>query len=230
MKKLSIIIPTYNEEQTIINILQRINETKLENIDYEIIVIDDCSNDGTVALLEQNKSLYTKLIKNERNLGKGGAVKVGINNVSGDYVIFQDADLEYDPIDIKKFANVFLKFNADIILGSRFSYDKYTKSHSFYNKIGNWIITFIFNFLNNTTFTDIYCCYLCYRANLIKGEELKTNGFEQQAEILSKIVSRSKNYYEVPVNYNGRTIAEGKKIRFYHIFYVIKEIVLGRFK
>ena len=142
MKKLSIIIPTYNEEQTIINILQRINETKSENIDYEIIVIDDCSNDGTVALLEQNKSLYTKLIKNERNLGKGGAVKVGINNVSGDYVIFQDADLEYDPIDIKKFANVFLKFNADIILGSRFSYDKYTKSHSFYNKIGNWIITF----------------------------------------------------------------------------------------
>ena len=109
MKKLSIIIPTYNEEQTIINILQRINETKSENIDYEIIVIDDCSNDGTVALLEQNKSLYTKLIKNERNLGKGGAVKVGINNVSGDYVIFQDADLEYDPIDIKKFANVFLR-------------------------------------------------------------------------------------------------------------------------
>ncbi len=230
MKKLSIIIPTYNEEQTIINILQRINDTKSNDINYEIIVIDDCSKDGTVALLEQNKSLFTKLIKNEINLGKGGAVKVGISNVSGDYIIFQDADLEYDPIDIKKFVDVFLKFNADIILGSRFSYDKYTKSHSFYNKIGNWVITFIFNFLYNTTFTDIYCCYLCFRTNLIKGEQLKTNGFEQQAEILSKIVSRSKNYYEVPVNYNGRTIAEGKKIRFYHIFYVIKEIILGKFR
>jgi len=229
MKKLSIIIPAYNEDKTILKVLNQVNATKTDKINYEVIIVDDGSTDDTKNILNANSHLYDQLISNEKNIGKGGAVKIGIETATGDYIIFQDADLEYDPEDIIKFINVFIKFDADVILGSRFSYDRYTKSHSFYNKIGNKIITIIFNLLYNTTFMDIYSCYLCFKKNLIKASDLKTNGFEQQAEILSKIISNSKNYYEVPINYNGRSISEGKKIRWYHIFSVIKEIIRGKF-
>ncbi len=230
MKKLSIIIPVYNEEKTILNVLNRIEATKDERILYEIIVVDDASIDATDNILKQNTNLYDHLVSHEKNIGKGGAVKTGLEKSSGDYIIFQDADLEYDPIDIVKFIDIFLKFKTDMIIGSRFSYDRYTKSHSFYNKIGNTIITLVFNMLYNTTFTDIYSCYICFKRDLIKSSELKTAGFDQQAEIIAKIVSSSVNHYEVPINYNGRSILEGKKIRWYHIFSVIREIVLGKIR
>ena len=142
MKKLSLIIPAFNEDKTILKVLNRIDSTKSNKINYEIIVINDASTDGTIDILKANSHLYNRLISNEKNQGKGGAVKIGIENATGDYIIFQDADLEYDPKDIEKFINVFLKFDADAILGSRFAYDRYTKSHNFYNKIGNKIITF----------------------------------------------------------------------------------------
>ena len=164
-----------------------------------------------------------------QNKGKGNAVKSALEKANGKYVVFQDADLEYDPQDFKKFINLINKFSPDLIIGSRFNYADYTRSHHFFNKIGNMCITFIFNLFYQTTFTDVYSCYACFKRELLDHHNLKSNGFEQHAEILCKVVKKGKKFYEVPINYNGRTHEEGKKIKFYHIFSVIYQIVIGRF-
>jgi glycosyltransferase involved in cell wall biosynthesis len=226
---LSIIVAAYNEDKTIVQILEKLRETKLDNISYQVIVVNDCSTDNTKPLLLANDHLYEILINNSSNIGKGGSVKKALERVEGEYVIFQDADLEYDPSDLIKFINLILKFNPDVILGSRFNYDIYSKSHNFINKMGNYFNKFLFNIYFNTTFTDIYTCYFCFKKKLINPKNLKTYGFEQQAEILAKCVKISNSFYEVPVNYSGRTALEGKKIKFYHVFFVIKEIIKNRF-
>lgn len=229
MKKLSIIIPVYNEENTILQILNKIKLCKIENINFEIIVINDGSLDNTLNILEANKSLYDFLINQKINSGKGMAVKKGLEVAKGDYVIFQDADLEYDPKDYISFINVFNELNADVVIGSRFNYKNYSRSHNFFNKLSNGILTFYFNILYNTTFTDIYCCYLAFKRNLLVVENIKTKGFEQHAEILCNLVKAAEKLYEVPVDYDGRSKKEGKKIRFYHIFKIIFVIIKKRF-
>ena len=176
--KLSILVPVFNEEKTIISVLKRIHETKISDTDYEIIVINDGSTDNTKTLLENNNDLYTSLINNTRNSGKGFSVKQGLKKVSGEYVIFQDADLEYDPIEFKKFINVCKKFNADVVLGSRFNYSDYTRSHNILNKIGNYILPFIFNLFYNTTFTDLYSCYLFFKIEFLDPRHITTAGFD----------------------------------------------------
>lgn len=226
--KFSVLIPVFNEEKTVIEVLKRLNSTKVDEVDYEVIVINDGSTDKTKEILEQNKNLFSKLINNERNLGKGFSVKEGLKVASGDYIIFQDADLEYDPIEFKKFIKVSKQFDADLILGSRFIYSDYTRSHNILNKIGNHILTFIFNIFYNTTFTDIYSCYLCYKKILIDPNNLKADGFDQHAEILCEAVKKGKKFYEIPISYNGRTQEEGKKIKFYHFFSVVFRIIIQR--
>ena len=226
---LSIIIPVFNEEKTIINILKKIKKNSSSLSKYEIIVVDDGSTDQSKNLLENNKELYDKLLINETNKGKGFAVKKGIKNATGSHIIFQDADLEYDPDDFKKFEKIFTEFDADGVIGSRFVYSSYTRSHNILNKIGNSFLTLIFNILYNTTFTDIYSCYFAFKKNLINPDELKSEGFDQHAEILCKVIKRGYKFYEVPINYNGRSYSEGKKIKFYHFFIVLYQIILRRF-
>jgi glycosyltransferase involved in cell wall biosynthesis len=228
-KKLSILIPVYNEEKTLLNILERINESKIENFDFEIIIINDGSDDDTLNVIKENSDLYDKVINLDKNRGKGYAVKSGLKIATGDYVIFQDADLEYDPKEFIKFTNLINKFSVDVIIGSRFNYSDYIRSHNIANKFGNYILTLFFNLLYNTTFTDIYSCYLAFRRDILDVDKLKTNGFEQHAEILCKIVKKSDKFYEVPINYNGRSAKEGKKIKFYHFFTVIYRILIERF-
>ena len=160
---LSIIIPVYNEERTVIEVLKKIKSNSSNLFKYEIIVIDDGSTDQSRKLLEDNKHLYDKLLINASNKGKGFSVKKGITNASGTHIIFQDADLEYDPIDFKKFEKIFIDFDADGIIGSRFVYSNFTRSHNILNKIGNTLLTFVFNLLYNTTFTDIYSCYFAFK-------------------------------------------------------------------
>jgi len=226
---LSIIIPAFNEERTIIQILEKIKNNASTQFKYEVIVIDDGSKDQTKKLLENNKNLYDKLLINESNKGKGYSVKKGILNSSGTHIIFQDADLEYDPIDFKKFEKIFLEFNADGIIGSRFIYSDYTRSHNILNKIGNKILTLIFNILYNTTFTDVYSCYFAFKKNLIDPNLLETEGFEQHAEILCRVIKNGNKFYEVPIRYNGRNTSEGKKIKAHHFLTVLFQILKRRF-
>jgi len=226
---ISVIMPSYNEQATIIEILTRVRAQKVAACKFEVIVVDDGSSDKTVELLEQNPELYDQLIKMPQNGGKGAAVKAGLKSATGDYILFQDADLEYDPAEYANLLTPVLKFNADIVMGSRFLAPKYTRVAYFWNKVGNRFITFVFNILNNTTFTDIYSCYLLYRRSLVHGESLTTVGWEQHAEILSRAVAGAGNMYDVPISYHGRTVEEGKKIRAHHVIAVIKTIIVQRF-
>ena len=228
MIKLSIIIPAYNEENTIIEILEKVADVEIEGVFREVIVIDDCSTDKTLSLLEKNKNLYDKLIQLPTNSGKGEAIRKGLMKASGQYILFQDADLEYDPKDYKKLLEPVLHFDADLVIGSRLSSSQLTRVYYFWHKVGNKFITFLFNILNNTTFTDIYSCYIIFKADLINPNNLLTNGWEQHAEILSTVVSKSSSFYEVPVNYYGRTYEEGKKIRPHHAIPVLLTIIFKR--
>ena len=213
---ISILIPSFNEGKTILNVLNRISKIIASSINYEVVVINDGSTDNTLDLLKQNKDLYNQLITYNTNCGKGNAIKKGLEVSNGKYIIFQDADLEYDPIEINKFVNLINRFEPDLIIGSRFNYSEYTRSHYILNKFGNIFITLIFNLFYNTTFTDIYSCYVCFKKDLLNVKNLQTIGFQQQAEILGKVVKNGKKFYEVPISYNGRTHDEGKKIKFYH--------------
>ena len=229
MIKLSIIIPVYNEEKTIFQILNKIKNSKKENYLQEVLVVNDCSSDNTLKILEENSNLYDLLINNSKNEGKGFAIKKGLEKATGQYIIFQDADLEYDPIEFSNFIKMFVQFDADLVIGSRMKFKNYSRSHNILNLLGNKMITYSFNILNNCTFSDIYSCYIAFKKDLLNPSELKTNGFEQQAEILSKIIKKSKKNYEIPIDYNGRTSEEGKKIKWYHIFSVVYQIIKNKF-
>ena len=226
--KLSIIIPVFNEEKTILEILKKIKESLSDENSYEVIVVDDGSRDNSLKLLENNKSLFNKLIINEVNKGKGFAVIKGIEASEGKYIAFQDADLEYDPIEFNNILKIFDEMGADIVFGSRINYKHYTRSHNFLNLIANKSLTLYFNILFNCTFTDIYSCYLSFRRDLINTGKLKCYDFGQQAELLCQIIKKSKKNYEIPINYNGRSKEDGKKIRWYHFFSVIYQITKAR--
>ena len=228
MINLTVLIPTYNEEATILDLLGRVAEQSIAGVTLEVLVIDDGSTDRTVELLEQNAGLYTKLIKRAQNGGKGAAVKLGLAEASGDFVLFQDADMEYDPVEYSKLLKPVIDFDADIVMGSRMVASQWTRVSYFWHKVGNKLITLVFNILNNTTFTDVYSCYLLYRRDLIDSESLITDGWEQQAEILSRAVAKAEIMYEVPISYYGRTYAEGKKIKAYHAIAVIWTIIIRR--
>jgi len=226
--KVSVIVPCYNEEGSIIKVLEKIASQSIKNVEFEVIVVDDGSTDGTPKLLQNNPNLYSKFIELKVNGGKGAAVLSALSEATGDYVLFQDADLEYDPSEYQKLLEPIQEFDADIVLGSRLIASPITRVSYFWHKVGNRFITFIFNILNNTTFTDVYSCYLIYRRSLVNREQISSLGWEQHAEILSLAVKNSKAIYEVPISYFGRSYEEGKKIRAYHSIPVIWMILKKR--
>jgi len=226
--RVSVIVPAYNEEKTIASVLERVRAQHIDGIELEVVVVNDGSRDRTKEVLESRPELYDKVV-HQANGGKGAAVKAALAVASGDFVLFQDADLEYDPADYARLLKPVRDFGADVVMGSRFVAPEYTRVFYFWHKMGNWAITFLFNILNNTTFSDIYSCYLCYRRSLVDGASLQTMGWEQHAEILSKAVAKGRVFYETPISYHGRTYDEGKKIKAHHIIAVFATIIRERF-
>lgn len=205
--KLSVIIPVYNEKKTILEVLKKVKEVK---INKEIIVIDDKSNDGTREVLKKIKDIEVRIIYQERNQGKGAALKKGIAEASGDYVLFQDADMEYAPRDWFQLFRPVEESGALVVYGSRFkgSY----KNMIFFNKIGNRLITTMANLLFGAHISDEATCYKLLETKLAKDIEVKGNGFEFEPELTAKILKRGIKIYEAPISYIGRSHKEGKKI------------------
>ena len=226
--KVSIIVPTFNESKTLIKILEEVNVQRSHETTLEVIVVNDGSTDNTHKLITENIQLVDKYICLETNSGKGAAVKEGLLQANGEYILFQDADLEYSPSDYHKFFNLINNNSPDIVMGSRLSGSEFTKVMYFWHKIGNKLLTYFFNILFNTTFTDVYTCYLLYKKDLVDPTKLKSTGWQQHAEILSTAVKRGEDFFEVPITYNGRKYEDGKKIKPQHFFSVVFMILKKR--
>lgn len=238
MSTLSVIVPAYNEEKTIGIILAKLAEVQLiAGFDKQIVVVNDCSKDNTIAAVEsfckENPSVYIKLVSHPVNKGKGAALHTGIKEANGDYIVIQDADLEYDPNEFNLLLNPVVNGFADVVYGSRFMGGKPHRILFFWHSIGNKMLTFMSNALTNLNLTDMETCYKLFRADIVKGLTLKENRFGFEPEVTAK-VSRVKDVriYEVGISYYGRTYAEGKKINwkdgFRAIYCILKYNIWAR--
>ena len=217
-KKLTVIVPAYNEEKTITNILNKLNDVVLiGGIQKEIIVVNDCSRDNTEqmvqAFIANNPNCDIKYYKHEVNKGKGAALHTGIAKATGDYLIVQDADLEYDPNEFNLLVKPILDGFADVVYGSRFVGGRAHRILFFWHSIGNAFLTHLSNAFNNLNLTDMETCYKLFRADILKGLILKEKRFGFEPEVTAKM-SRvpGVRIYEVGISYYGRSYAEGKKI------------------
>ena len=209
---LSIIVPVFNEENYIRSVIEKLLELKLP-CKKEIIIVDDGSTDQTGKIINSYRHINNiKVINKSKNEGKGSAVKQGIANSCGDFVIIQDADLEYDPEEIKELLNMIQKAGANVIYGSR-CHGRYRKTGSFVRTLANDFLTFLCNFINNLNLSDMETCYKLFNGNLIRSINIKSKGFDFEPEVTCKIARKKISIYEVPISYNARTYYEGKKLR-----------------
>ncbi len=228
-KVLCVVMPVYNEKATIEEIIRRVKAVKLEGIEKKLIIVDDCSTDGTREKLKKicAGQKWITLILKEKNSGKGAALKEGIAKAEGDFIIIQDADLEYDPEDYKIMLATFRHNEVDVVYGSRFLGPH--RAFMFVNYIANKVLNLITNILYNTILTDMETCYKMFRANVIKSIDIKSKGFEIEPEITAKLLKKNFRIYEVPISYFGRSVAEGKKIKSIDGFKAVWALLKYRF-
>ena len=208
IKKLSVIVPSFNEAKTIKTIISRLKKLNLKKTKLEIIVVNDASTDNTKKILKTIKGIT--VITHKENKGKGAAIRAGLKHVTGDYTLIQDADLEYDPQDIISLINPVATDKAEVIYGSRFLGPH--KNMLFWHFLGNKFLSFVTNILFNTTLSDMEVCYKLIPTKLIKSFNLKSDRFGFEPEITAKILKQGFRIYEVPISYSGREFSEGKKI------------------
>lgn len=224
--KLSVVMPVYNEAGTLTEIVDQVLNT---SIPTELVIVDDGSTDGSRDIMQQweNHSII-RVILHEHNQGKGAAVRTGLKAATGDVIVIQDADLEYDPRDYPKLLQPIEEGRADVVFGSRFIGGPARKVY-FWHRVGNLLLTLLTNILYNIDLTDMETCYKCFRAEIVKEMPLRSRRFDFEPEITAKIAKRGYRIYEVPIAYYGREYEEGKKITAWDAFPAIWTLIIYRF-
>ena len=224
--KISVVIPVFNEEKTIKEVIKKVQEVDIEK---EIIIVDDGSTDKTRDILDGIKENNIKIIFHKKNLGKGGALKTGFSNAVGDIIIPQDADLELDPKEYHNLIGPILEDYADVVYGSRFAGGRPRGVYRLLNKLGNDFLTSLTNIIYNTTLTDMETCYKVFKKEVLEGIEIKSRDFTIEPELTAKTFKKKCRVCEVPVSYYARGEAEGKKIKWWHAISAVGALIKYRF-
>ncbi len=206
--RISVVIPVYNEEETVLEVIERVRSTELVS---EIVVVDDGSSDGTWNVLQGLNHPDVRIFRHEKNSGKGSALKTGFAHVTGDIVIIQDADLEYDPAEYPVLISPIVQGRADVVYGTRFAGGTH-RVLFFWHYVGNRLLTLLSNMLTNLNLTDMETCYKVFRADVMRKIDIKSKRFGVEPELTAKVARMGCRIYEVPISYYGRDYLEGKKI------------------
>lgn len=228
MQKVSIIIPVFNEKDTLKALLEKVESANFSGLEKEIIMVDDCSSDGTTEILKELSSKY-KVFFHSKNQGKGAAIRTALEHIAGDFVVIQDADLEYLPDDYDKLLPLLINNEADVVYGSRFKNSENTKNFILKNKIANKFLTLLTNILYGAEITDMETCYKAFKREFIQGITIKSNRFDFEPEITAKVMKKKARLKEVPISYFGRGHNEGKKINWKDGIHAIITLIKFRF-
>lgn len=228
MNKISIVVPVYNEINTIDKILEKLENTDFCSLEKEIILVDDMSTDGSREKLQNLENKY-KVFYHDVNRGKGAAIRTAMQNISGDIMVIQDADLEYDPKDYKDLIQLIIDDKADVVYGSRLTGAKPSRSFMFTHWLGNKVLTLTTNILYGATLTDMETCYKAFRSSFLEGISIKSDRFDFEPEITAKVLKKRARLYELPISYYGREYSEGKKITWKDGIHALVALVKFRF-
>lgn len=228
MKKVSIIIPVYNEESTLNAILKELEQTDFCGLEKEIILVNDCSTDSSAEILESLKNKY-KVLSHAVNMGKGAAIRTGVSAATGDIIVIQDADLEYSPKDYPALIKPVVDGEADVVYGSRFLSESSSKNYMLANYLGNKVLTIITNILFGSKLTDMETCYKVFKSEFLKKITIKSNRFDFEPEITAKILKQNIVIKEFPISYDARATHEGKKITWVDGVHAIFALLRFRF-
>jgi len=226
-RTLSVIVPVFNERNTVAEILRRMRRVELP-VDLEVVVVDDASSDGTDKVLDTLEDSTVRVVRHPVNRGKGAAVRTGLAYARGDLVLVQDADLEYDPEDWPRLLAPILKGKARVVYGSRFTGER--KNMLFLHWVGNRFLSLVTNVLYNTTLSDMETCYKLFDRQVLEGITITSNRFDFEPEITAKVLRRGHRIYEVPISYSGREFHEGKKITWRDGIRALTTLVRERFR